>query len=89
LRSKNGDYEIWHFDDDKGNTLFYKIDTSEELFTVDTNVRASGLGLRINKIFEQKQEEEKLEELKIDPVDKFKSDYPDLSLIIDMANDEG
>lgn len=89
LRSKNGDYEIWHFDDDKGNVLFYKIDTSEELFTVDTNVRTAGLGLRINKIFEEKREEEKREELKIDPVDKFKSDYPELSSIIDMANDEG
>ena len=90
-KSKGGDYEIWHYDDAQGNVLFYQIDTSEELFTVDTNVRTAGIGLRINELFKQKQvEETKKEEtsITIDPIEQFKIDYPKLSEMIELANEE-
>jgi len=67
--------------------LFYEIATSKELFTVDTNVRTSGIGLKINQIYNQVKEEEKVqEEAKIEnPEDKFKREYPELSRLIDLG----
>ena len=93
LPSRNGDYEIWNYSDERGDVLFYKIDTSEELFLVDTDVRTSGLGLRINELFKEVQEEESSEEeqeqQQITSEDKFKQDYPELSAIIELAIDMG
>jgi hypothetical protein len=38
--------------------LFYPIQTTPELFTVDTDVRTSGIGLKINKLLETVKEEQ-------------------------------
>jgi hypothetical protein len=69
--------------------LFYAIETTPELFTVDTDVRTSGLGLKINKLLETVKEEQTKEEEIIkgeDPVEKFKSNYPNLAKLIDLGN---
>ena len=87
--ASNRDDKLWSFDDENGNTLFYKIETTPELFTVDTNVRTSGLGLVISELYKEAQEQNKEEEQKrhgIDPVEQFKSTYPELSNIITNLN---
>jgi hypothetical protein len=87
-KTHHGDYEIHTIKDVNGNVVFYPIETSSELFTVDTEVRTSGLGLRINEIFKDTQDKEKKieEQLKTDPKEdpilKFKEEYPELSRII-------
>jgi hypothetical protein len=67
--------------------LFYYIETSPELFTVDTEIRTSGLGLRINEIYNKtKAEEKKKEEEKIEtPEEKFRRECPELAKIIEMG----
>ena len=86
-KSRHGDSEIFAIKDVNGEVTFYPIETSTELFTVDTDVRTSGLGLRINEIFKNVQEEEKKveEEIKEDPIEKFKREYPELSAIIEAG----
>ena len=88
-KSRHGDSEIFAIKDVNGEVTFYPIETSTELFTVDTNVRTSGLGLRINEIFKNVQEEEKKieEEIEEDPIEKFKREYPELSAIIEAGID--
>lgn len=84
-KTRHGDSEIFTIKDVNGEVTFYGIETSSELFTVDTDVRTSGLGLRINEIFKnvQKEEQKVEEEVKEDPVEKFKREYPELSQIIE------
>ena len=88
-KTQHGDYEIHTIKDVNGEVIFYPIETSSELFTVDTEVRTSGLGLCINKIFKNTQDEEKKIEEKLkadpkeDPILKFKAKYPELSRIIE------
>lgn len=93
LPARNGDYDIWNYSDERGNVLFYKIDTSEELFLVDTDVRTAGLGLRINEIYKETQEEETAQEIEIreqiTPEERFKQEYPELSEIIELGIDMG
>ena len=88
-KSRHGDSEIFAIKDVNGEVTFYPIETSTELFTVDTDVRTAGLGLRINEIFKNVQEEEKKveEEIKEDPIEKFKREYPELSAIIEAGID--
>jgi hypothetical protein len=88
-KARHGDSEIAAIKDVNGDVVFYPIETSEELFTVDTDVRTAGLGLRINEIFKNVQEEEKKieEEVKEDPIEKFKREYPELSAIIEAGID--
>lgn len=84
-KTRHGDSEIFTIKDVNGEVTFYGIETSSELFTVDTDVRTSGLGLRINEIFKnvQKEEQKVEEEVKEDPIEKFKREYPELSQIIE------
>lgn len=97
LPSRNGDYEIWNRTDEKGNVLFYKIETSSELFTVDTDVRTSGIGLRIDRLFEnvKKMDEEKQEKQESQTNEEdnketiFKTQHPELSTIIDLGLSTG
>lgn len=86
-KARHGDSEIFAIKDVNGEVTFYPIETSTELFTVDTDVRTSGLGLRINEIFKNVQKEEKKteEESKEDPIEKFKREYPELSAIIEAG----
>lgn len=86
-KTRHGDSEIFAIKDVNGEVTFYGIETSSELFTVDTDVRTSGLGLRINEIFKnvQKEEQKKEEEIKEDPIEKFKREYPELSRIIEAG----
>lgn len=88
-KARHGDSEIFAIKDVNGEVTFYPIETSAELFTVDTDVRTSGLGLRINEIFKNIQEEEKKteEEIKEDPIERFKREYPELSAIIEAGID--
>ena len=86
-KTRHGDSEIFAVKDVNNEVTFYGIETSSELFTVDTDVRTSGLGLRINEIFKNVQKEELRveEEAKEDPVEKFKREYPELSRIIESG----
>lgn len=86
-KTRHGDSEIFAIKDVNGEVTFYGIETSSELFTVDTDVRTSGLGLRINEIFKnvQKEEQKIEEEAKEDPIEKFKREYPELSRIIESG----
>lgn len=87
-KARHGDSEIFAIKNVNGEVIFYPIETSTELFTVDTDVRTSGLGLRINEIFKNVQEEKKIEkEIKEDPIEKFKREYPELSAIIEAGID--
>lgn len=88
---KNGDPDILSVDDENGDVLFYHIETSPELFTVDTEVRTSGLGLRINELYNKtKAEEKKKEEEKIEtPEEKFRRECPELTQIIEMGIAQG
>ena len=77
--------EIFNIKDGNGNVVFYKIATSPELFLVDTNVRASGVGLNINKLYdyEHNKQKTKLEQEKARIEGKseeevFKEKYPKL-----------
>ena len=85
--ARHGDPEIVRITDAEDNVLFYEIATSKELFEIDTNVRTSGIGLKINQIYKQVQESEKTEEeVQVEnPEDKFKREHPDLSLIIESG----
>lgn len=90
--AKNGDPEIFRREDSEGNVLFYKIATSPELFTVDTDVRTSGVGIRIDELYKKLQnktekEKEKAPEKEIvkSPEEIFKEEYPDLSKIIEIG----
>lgn len=89
--ARNGDPDILRFDDENGEVLFYYIETSPELFTVDTEIRTSGLGLRINEIYNKnKSEEKKKEEEKIEtPEEKFRRECPELTKIIEMGIAQG
>lgn len=86
-KTRHGDSEIFAVKDVNGEVTFYGIETSSELFTVDTDVRTAGLGLRINEIFKnvQKEEQKVEEETKEDPIEKFKREYPELSRIIESG----
>lgn len=86
-KTRHGDSEIFAVKDVNGEVTFYGIETSSELFTVDTDVRTSGLGLRINEIFKnvQKEEQKVEDETKEDPIEKFKREYPELSRIIESG----
>lgn len=86
-KTRHRDSEIFAIKDVNGEVTFYGIETSSELFTVDTDVRTSGLGLRINEIFKnvQKEEQKIEEETKEDPIEKFKREYPELSRIIESG----
>lgn len=86
-KTRHGDSEIFAIKDVNGEVTFYGIETSSELFTVDTDVRTAGLGLRINEIFKnvQKEEHKVEEEAKEDPIEKFKREYPELSRIIESG----
>lgn len=89
-KTRHGDSEIFSVKDVNDEVIFYGIETSSELFTVDTDVRTSGLGLHINEIFknvqkEEQKEEQKVEEAKEDPIEKFKREYPELSQIIESG----
>lgn len=87
IKARHGEYDIWHRDDENGDVMFYQIATSPELFLVDTDVRTSGIGLRINEIYKQvTQEEKKVEGSKVeDPVETFKTTYPELSKLIELG----
>ena len=89
MKARHGDSEIFAIRDVNGEVAFYAIETSAELFTVDTDVRTAGLGLRINEIFKNVQKEEKKneEEIEEDPIEKFKREYPELSKIIEDGID--
>ena len=89
--ARNGDPDILKFDDENGEVLFYYIETSPELFTVDTNIRTSGLGLRVNELYNKtKAEEKKKEEEKIEtPEKKFRRECPELTKIIEMSVAQG
>ncbi len=89
--ARNGDPDILSVDDENGEVLFYYIETSPELFTVDTEIRTSGLGLRINELYNKnKVEEKKKEEEKIEtPEEKFKRECPELTQIIEMGIAQG
>ena len=89
--ARNGDPDILSVDDENGEVLFYYIETSPELFTVDTEVRTSGLGLRINELYNKnKVEEKKKEEEKIEtPEEKFRRECPELTQIIEMGIAQG
>lgn len=90
--ARHGDPDIFKITGTNGEVLFYKIETSTELFTVDTDVRTSGLGLRINQIYKNTQEEEKKQEQvnpQEDPEERFKQEHPDLSAIIELGNTVG
>ena len=91
-KGRAGDPEIISDKDVTGKVLFYEIETTPELFTVDTEVRTSGLGLKINKLLETVKEEQTKEEEILkgeDPVEKFKLSYPNLSKLIDLGNLQG
>ena len=91
-KGRAGDPEIISDKDVTGKVLFYEIETTPELFTVDTEVRTSGLGLKINKLLETVKEEQTKEEEILkgeDPVEKFKLNYPNLSKLIDLGNLQG
>lgn len=90
--AKNGDPEIFRREDSQGNVLFYKIATSPELFTVDTDVRTSGVGIRIDELYKKAQEEIIKEEEKSVESESgksseqlFKEEYPELSKIIETG----
>jgi len=89
--ARNGDPDILSVDDENGDVLFYYIETSPELFTVDTEIRTSGLGLRINELYNiNKVEEKKKEEEKIEtPEEKFRRECPELTQIIEMGMAQG
>ena len=89
--ARNGDPDILSVDDENGDVLFYYIETSPELFTVDTEIRTSGLGLRINELYNKnKVEEKKKEEEKIEtPEEKFRRECPELTQIIEMGIAQG
>ena len=99
LPSRNGDYEIWNRSDEKGNVLFYKIATSDELFTVDTNVRTSGIGIKIDKLIEKlkgtesptptPETSEIVEEEQGNAESIFRNQYPEISDIIQTGLDVG
>ena len=98
LPSRNGDYEIWNRSDEKGNVLFYKIATSDELFTVDTNVRTSGIGIKIDKLIEKLKGTESPTPETSETVDveeqgndesMFINQYPEISEIIQTGLDVG
>ena len=100
LPSRNGDYEIWNRSDEKGNVLFYKIATSDKLFTVDTDVRTSGIGIKIDKLIEklkngaesQKPTQETSETVETEEQNDdaiFINQYPEISDIIQTGLDVG
>lgn len=96
LDKNTGTYKLVSVEDSKKRALFYEIETSEELFTVDTDVRTAGIGLRIDKLFDQIKKEEEQEEIKkeeersgVTQEELFKQQHPDLvKLIDDMAGEE-
>ena len=87
VKTQAGDTDIWKRKDNKGNALFYMISTSPELFLVDTDVRTSGLGIRINELYNEQVEEEKREEAEVieNPEETFKKTYPKLSELIELG----
>lgn len=99
--ARQGDPEIVRITGYDDEVLFYEIATSKELFTVDTNVRTSGVGLKINEIYKQlhnqkeevktsenQENSEDLENLENDE-DKFKKEYKSLSDIIESGINVG
>lgn len=87
--ARNGEYDIFSVDDASGEVLFYKIETSPELFTVDTDVRTSGIAIHLERLFEKIKEEEKVKdetEKVASQEEIFKRKYPNLSQIISDAN---
>lgn len=85
--NKDGKYETININDDNDEVLFYQIATSSELFTVDTDVRTSGIGIRINKLFEKVSEEKQKEHDVVEITEEdFSKKYPKLTEIIDSIN---
>ena len=88
-KGRAGDSEIISDKDVDGKVLFYAIETTPELFTVDTDVRTSGIGLKIDKLFETVKEEQTKEEEIVkgkDSIEEFKQKHPNLSTLIDLKN---
>lgn len=85
--NKEGKYETININDDNGDVLFYQIATSPELFTVDTDVRTSGIGIRLDKLINKMSEEKQYEHDVVEiPEETFKQKYPTLTTIIDTVN---
>ena len=85
--NKDGRYETIDINDDNDEVLFYQIATFPELFTVDTDVRTSGIGIRINKLFEEISEEKQEEHDVVEVTEEeFSNTYPELTKIIDFLN---
>ena len=85
--NKDGRYETIDINDDNDEVLFYQIATSPELFIVDTDVRTSGIGIRINKLFEEVSEEKQEEHDVVEVTEEdFSERYPELKEIIDSIN---
>ena len=85
--NRDGKYETIDINDDNGEVLFYQIATSPELFTVDTDVRTSGIGIRINKLFEKVSEEKQKEHDVVEETKEvFSEKHPNLTKIIDTVN---
>ena len=86
--SKDGGYEIKGRYDKDGKALFYEIATTSELFTVDTDIRTAGIGLRIDKLFEgiTEQAQKERDTVEISQT-TFQDKYPELCDIIDSVNE--
>ena len=85
--NKDGKYETININDDNGDVLFYQIATSPELFIVDTDVRTSGIGIRLDKLMNKTSEEKQYEHDVVEiPEETFKQKYPTLTTIIDTVN---
>lgn len=85
------DYHLEAIEDAGGNAIFFAIATSPELFTVDTDVRTSGIGLRIEELFDKKISVTTSvgENSEINEETIFKTKYPQLSAYMDSVNNLG
>lgn len=85
------DFRLKVKEDAKQNALFFEIVTTPELFTVDTEVRTSGVGLRIDRLFNQKVtlETKSESDIEVDKETLFRTKYPYLSELIDTVNNFG
>ena len=84
-KASAGDYDIIKFGDQE--IYFYPIETSDELFTVDVDLRSSGIGLDINSL-ENIQEEQTQTEPQTE-TSTFAEQYPVANDLINKANDLG
>lgn len=82
-----GATDISQYTNEKGEAIFFEIGTNEELFTVDVDLRNSGVQLYLPKLINLEPERARTATAdEMNPTDKWKQEHPDLVAIIDRVN---